>query len=177
MYLCGLRISFRSGEAALLPRSISCPGHLFTPHKYINNCRCLGRATGKNSMFTHKRLLLYTGSKKTQTSGRKHKLTGAVLKVSRKNRYPVSMFIFGVVLIVFMAAEAAEIPFGVSTVEVRMAGSVDIDDITVDRLSDGSPGYFERWQEGQRRNIVISGIDYELTFWNVGKLGGTTGRL
>ncbi|SHH36642.1 FecR family protein [Thermosyntropha lipolytica DSM 11003] len=83
-----------------------------------------------------------------------------------------SAFLFCSIGIVY-----AEIPFGVSTVQVHMTGSVDVEDFSVDRLPDSSPGYFDVMKEGQWTGIRVSGIDYELTFWNVGKLGGTTGRL
>ena len=97
--------------------------------------------------------------------------------MARKHR-SIGLLVLSVFLLFSVCGSfaGAEIPFGVSTTQVQVSGNVAAD-MAVDLLPGGKPGYYDEWKEGQWRNIRISGIEYDLVFWNVGKLGGTTGRL
>lgn len=72
---------------------------------------------------------------------------------------------------------AEDLPFGVSPKQIFVTGSIDMPEKTVlgyqrDKLSDDYV-----YEEGNRIGVELGSIDYSLTFWNVGKMGGTSGYL
>ncbi len=70
----------------------------------------------------------------------------------------------------------AQLPFGVSAKEIIVTHSVDVDITLGYSKSAGKLGDFE-FKAGDRSGVHLDRIEYELKFWNVGALGGTSGML
>ena len=87
-----------------------------------------------------------------------------------------NLFVFLSALFALTAVTKAQIPFGVSAKEIILTHSVDVD-ITVGYIkSTGKLGDYI-YKAGNRTGIHLDKIEYELKFWNVGTLGGTSGML
>jgi hypothetical protein len=86
--------------------------------------------------------------------------------------YPV---LFALLFFSFFLAEA-QIPFGVSAREIVVTNYVDVDITTGYSKSEGKLAEYE-YKAGNRIGVHIDRIGYELRFWNVGALGGTSGML
>lgn len=80
-------------------------------------------------------------------------------------------------LLSFSFSIANELPFGVSPKEISLSGTIDIVDGGSFGLSKGKLLNSYEWKEGNRVGVKVSSIEYTLNFWNVGKLGGTSGYL
>lgn len=77
-----------------------------------------------------------------------------------------------------LSAQAAEIPFGVSPKQVEESGDLTIGDrqlMGLDARGKLLPSY--EYKVGNRIGVEVDEIHYELRFWNVGKMGGTSGYL
>ncbi len=80
-------------------------------------------------------------------------------------------------LLSFSFSIANELPFGVSPKEISLSGTIDIEDSGTFGWSKGKLTQGYEYKEGNRTGIQLSGVSYSLDFWNVGKLGGTSGYL
>lgn len=72
---------------------------------------------------------------------------------------------------------ADELPFGVSPKEISLSGTIEIVDGGSFGLRKGQLLDSYEWKEGNRVGVKVSAIEYALDFWNVGKMGGTSGYL
>ncbi|MFH1664330.1 MAG: FecR family protein [archaeon] len=84
------------------------------------------------------------------------------------------IFLFGLSII-----SAEEIPIGVSATKIVIDGSIDIGDKGGYEFMDGLPGFRATGEpyDGKWDGINMDSIEYTLTFWNVGEMGGTSGML
>ncbi|MDP1688678.1 MAG: FecR family protein [bacterium] len=75
----------------------------------------------------------------------------------------------------------AEIPFGVTPKEITISGSVIPTEDEINLVgflrSSGKITDDYVYAEGNRIGVKIGSIDYSINFWNVGKMGGTSGYL
>jgi hypothetical protein len=73
---------------------------------------------------------------------------------------------------------AQELPFGVAPKEVVESGTLDIGEsqmLGFDKNGNLTMSY--EYKVGNRIGVKVEEVAYELRFWNVGKLGGTSGYL
>ena len=80
-----------------------------------------------------------------------------------------------------LAALAQEIPFGVTPKEITVTGSIEptTDQINLVGILRGSGKLIEDYVygSGNRIGVKIGAIEYSIHFWNVGRMGGTSGYL
>ncbi|MBL0233912.1 MAG: FecR domain-containing protein [Chitinophagaceae bacterium] len=87
-----------------------------------------------------------------------------------------NLIVFLSALLGLTAVTKAQIPFGVSAKEIILTQSVDVD-ITMGYIkSTGKLGDYV-YKAGNRTGVHLNKIEYELKFWNVGALGGSSGML
>jgi|GEM_PF-2355663 len=77
-----------------------------------------------------------------------------------------------------LPAQAQGIPFGVSPKEIALSGTIDYPEPqTYGMTPSGDIIDSYVYKEGYRTGVQISSVSYALDFWNVGKMGGTSGYL
>ncbi len=91
----------------------------------------------------------------------------------------ITLFLFGALLLPGLVQ--AEIPFGVTPKEITVSGSVVPTEDEINLVgflrSSGKITDDYVYAEGNRIGVKIGSIDYSINFWNVGKMGGTSGYL
>ncbi len=92
----------------------------------------------------------------------------------------INLFLFVALLIPIIAR--AEIPFGVTPKEIVVSGTIEPSEDQVSSLfgflrSSGKLVDDYIYAEGNRIGVKLDSIDYSIHFWNVGKMGGTSGFL
>lgn len=78
----------------------------------------------------------------------------------------------------FFASADDALPFGVSPKEINVSGTIEYPEPQTYGMSrSGELLNSYEYKEGYRTGVQISSVSYSLDFWNVGKLGGTSGYL
>jgi hypothetical protein len=100
-------------------------------------------------------------------------------KQNYSHRIKLTLFTSFIALSTFsIGAEANDLPFGVSPKEIAVSGTLDYPEPMTYGLSrSGDLLNSYEYKEGNRTGVQISSVSYSLDFWNVGKMGGTSGYL